>query len=220
MGYLGSKGASGAYQLIIGLMPPHTTYIEAYLGSGVVMKKKPRSARSVGLDLCAKALADFSCEGVETYQADAIGYLKTFDYESAGETLVYCDPPYLPETRTSKERYNYEYTREDHIRLLRTLRELPAQVILSGYPSKLYDDELAGWNKKEFQVMSRGGVRTECVWFNFEPDSKHWATYAGKDFTDRQRISRKAARWAKKYQALPVDERLAVMAALLESHAE
>ncbi|NGZ18009.1 DNA adenine methylase [Vibrio aestuarianus] len=220
MSYLGSKGASGAYQLIIGLMPPHNTYIESHLGSGVVMKKKPRSARSIGLDLCSKALSDFEHDGVETYQVDANQYLNQFDYKSNGETLVYCDPPYLPETRTSKERYNFEYTRADHIKLLKTIRDLPAKVIISGYPSKLYDEMLSDWNKKEFQVMSRGGVRTECVWFNFEPSSKHWATYAGKDFTDRQRISRKAERWAKKYQALSENERLAIMAALLESHSQ
>ncbi|GAB7269522.1 hypothetical protein DZS_09150 [Dickeya ananatis] len=32
MGYLGSKGASGAYQKIIAAMPPHDTYIESHLG--------------------------------------------------------------------------------------------------------------------------------------------------------------------------------------------
>jgi hypothetical protein len=35
MSYLGSKAASGAYQAIIALMPPHDTYIETHVGSGV-----------------------------------------------------------------------------------------------------------------------------------------------------------------------------------------
>jgi hypothetical protein len=34
-------------------------------------------------------------------------------------------------------------------------------VILSGYPSQLYDETLAGWRSMEFQAMTRGGVRTE-----------------------------------------------------------
>ena len=33
-------------------------------------------------------------------------------------------------------------------------------------------------------------MRTEVVWFNFAPDRVHWASYAGRNFTDRQRIKR------------------------------
>jgi len=43
------------------------------------------------------------------------------------------------------------------------------------------------------------------------PDRVRWASYAGEDFTDRQRIKRKAQSWAKRYQAMPRAERLAVM---------
>ena len=69
-------------------------------------------------------------------------------------------------------------------------------MILSGYPSALYDECLAGWQSLELQVMNQGGVRTEKVWFNFTPDRVHWASYAGKNHTDRQRIRRKAESWA------------------------
>lgn len=41
MSYLGSKEASGVYQKIIAEMPPYDTYIETYLGGGVVMLRKP-----------------------------------------------------------------------------------------------------------------------------------------------------------------------------------
>jgi hypothetical protein len=58
-------------------------------------------------------------------------------------------------------------------------------------------------------------VRTEKLWFNFTPDRVHWATCAGKNCTDRQRIKRKAAGWGRRYQALPAAERLAVLAALM-----
>ena len=87
--------------------------------------------------------------------------------------------------------------------------------MLSGYPSALYDDLLDGWRSLELQVMNQGGVRTEKLWFNFTVDRVHWASYAGKNFTDRQRIKRKAANWARRYQALPRAERLAVLAAMM-----
>ena len=51
--------------------------------------------------------------------------------------------------------------------------------------------------------MNHAGVRTECVWMNFAPDRLHWARYAGKNFTDRQRIKRKAESWGRRYAALP-----------------
>ena len=60
---------------------------------------------------------------------------------------------------------------------------------MRSIPSALYDEWLAGWRTVQRQVMNRGGVRTECVWFNFAPDRVHWARYAGKNFTDRQRTS-------------------------------
>jgi len=41
-----------------------------------------------------------------------------------GRELLYCDPPYLLHTRTSKRRYRYEYTEADHVRLLELLKTL------------------------------------------------------------------------------------------------
>ena len=72
----------------------------------------------------------------------------------------------------------------------------------------------------ELQVMNQGGVRTEKVWFNFNPERVHRARYAGKNHTDRQRVKRKAENWARRYRALPPGERLAVLAALIavEAH--
>ena len=50
----------------------------------------------------------------------------------------------------------------------------------------------------------------------YAPDAAHWATHAGVDFTDRQRIKRKAARWKRMFSELPAGERIAILAALLE----
>lgn len=219
MSYLGSKAASGAYQAIIASMPPHDTYIETHLGSGAVMLRKPVAARSIGVDMDPLAIESFDGEGVELHQGDAVTFLRDFDYQSAGRVLVYADPPYLHSTRTSRNRYRHEYTEADHQVLLYQLRELAlagVAVMLSGYPSELYDSLLPDWRTLEFQVMTRGGPRTEKLWMSFEANSAHWATFAGSDFTDRQRIKRKAQRWADNYRSLPPAERVAILAALLE----
>jgi DNA adenine methylase len=214
MACFGSKATSGLCQPIIAMMPPHDTYIETHLGGGAIMKRKPPALRNIGIDLDGRALADFECDyPVERIHGCAHRFLREFEYR--GCELVYCDPPYLQFARTSARRYRFDYEESDHIELLTLLRTLPCQVMLSGYPSALYDDLLDGWRTLELQVMNQAGVRTEKLWLNFTPDRLHWASYAGRNFTDRQRIKRKAGNWGRRYQALPRGERVAVLAAMM-----
>jgi len=217
--YFGSKATSGLCQPVIALMPPHDTYIETHLGGGAIMKRKPPAVRNIGIDIDPQPLRGFSCDyPVETINACAHQFLADYDFQ--GRELIYSDPPYLHHTRTSKRRYRFEYEEQDHIALLELLKSVPCYVILSGYPSALYDEQLPEWRRVELQVMNQGGVRTEKLWLNFTPDRVHWPSYAGKNFTDRQRIKRKAASWGKRYQALPPAERLAVLSAMMAVEAE
>ena len=217
--YFGSKATSGLCQPIIALMPPHDTYIETHLGGGAIMRRKPAAQRNIAIDLDQRPLAAFECDyPVEKVHGCAHRFLSSYEY--SGRELIYCDPPYLHHTRSSARRYRFEYEEQDHIELLELLKELPCSVILSGYPSRLYDELLADWRTLELQVMNQGGVRTEKLWFNFAPDRVHWPRYAGKNFTDRQRIKRKAESWGRRYQALPHAERLAVLSALMAVEVE
>ncbi len=178
------------------------------------MRRKPPALYNIGIDLDPRSFADFECEyPLQRINGCAHQYLA--DYDFRGNELIYSDPPYLLHTRTSGRRYRYDYEVQDHIDLLTLLKTLPCNVILSGYPSDLYDDLLGGWRNLELQVMNQAGVRTEKLWFNFTPDRVYWASYAGKNFTDRQRIKRKAANWGKRYHALPRAERLAVLSAMM-----
>ena len=93
-------------------------------------------------------------------------------------------------------------------------------LMISGYPSALYDRELKDWRSMSIQVMNQAGVVTEKIWFNFDPDRPHWHSHAGKNNTDRQRIKRLAESWARRYRARPPGERLAVLAAVMAVEAE
>ena len=217
--YFGSKATSGLIQSIIALMPPHDTYIETHLGGGAIMKRKPPALNNIGIDLDPRALARFRCNyPVRKISGCAHRFLAEYTFE--GCELIYTDPPYLKHTRTSGRRYRFDYEEADHIDLLELLKRLPCNVILSGYPSALYDELLGDWRHLELQVMNQAGVRTEKLWFNFTPDRVHWARFAGKNFTDRQRIKRKAESWAKRYQGMSRAERLAVLAGLMAVEAE
>jgi DNA adenine methylase len=214
MGYFGSKATSGLCQAIIAMMPPHDTYIESHLGGGAIMKRKPPALRNIGVDMDPQAIAGFECTyPVELINGCAHRFLAEYDYQ--GSELIYSDPPYLLRTRTSARRYRFDYEEQDHVELLELLKTLPCQVMLSGYPSAFYDELLEGWRSIELQVMNQDGVRTEKLWFNFTVDRVHWASCAGRNFTHRQQIKRKAANWARRYEALPRAERLAVLAAMM-----
>ncbi|BBW33480.1 MULTISPECIES: DNA adenine methylase [Enterobacter cloacae complex] len=228
MSYLGSKAASGVYQKIIAEMPPHDTYIETHLGGGAIMLRKPPARHNIGIDKDEEALTNFmeregygQIPNLQLVNRDAVDVLERFFLyppAAGNRVLLYVDPPYLHETRTSNARYRCEYQVADHVRLLTCLKSLPPeiQIILSGYPSQLYDDLLPGWRSKEFQAMTRGGVRTEKIWMNYPEGRAYSHAFAGKDYNDRHRIKRKVERWRAKYAALPPAERLAIMVALNE----
>lgn len=92
-------------------------------------------------------------------------------------TLFYLDPPYLTETRAAGEVYEHEMTHQQHVRLLGVLAVVQGKFMLSGYPSRPYDDFAAvhNWHRTEFSLPnnSAGGKAkrrmTECVWTNFTP---------------------------------------------------
>ena len=217
--YLGAKSGSGVFQTIVAQMPPHDCYIETHFGTGAVLRAKPKAARSIAIEIDQKTLIDFPPpDGVEVVNACAHQFLRNFDFDCAGRVLAYLDPPYVKTTRSSSNRYRFDYDDAQHKDLLCLIKQLPCAVIISGYPSQLYSEALAGWRKLEFQAMTRGGPRTECIWMNFPAGNVQWSRFAGQNFTDRQRIKRKAARWAANYAALIPGERLAVLQAILGTH--
>ena len=86
----------------------------------------------------------------------------------AADTLHYVDPPYVHATRSdATHAYAHEMSDEDHLALLSFLSSLAGMVILSGYPSPLYDDALPGWLRLTRRALDNGATwRTEALWLN------------------------------------------------------
>ena len=83
--------------------------------------------------------------------------------------LLYVDPPYLASTRARG--YLHEMGADaDHIALAEALRACRAAVVVSGYPSELYDELYAGWDRVEIHTgTGQSGAwssRTEVLWSN------------------------------------------------------
>jgi DNA adenine methylase len=91
---------------------------------------------------------------------DALGVIRQQDGPG---TLFYLDPPYLHETRATTTEYGaLEMTEADHRELLDTLRQVQGKVMLSGYPSGLYDGALSGCNRHTFDLPNHAsGARTK-----------------------------------------------------------
>ena len=107
-------------------------------------------------------------------QRPAVDVIATYGKHDA---LIYCDPPYLGAARADDgAAYVDELLSETaHRDLAEALHATPAAVILSGYPSDLYDSDLyADWYRAERTVTRRPSNRasgpmahaTEVLWSN------------------------------------------------------
>lgn len=109
--------------------------------------------------------------GVLIENRPAIQILRDHD---GAETLHYVDPPYVHDTRYSGAKtgrvYRHEMTDQDHEELLKVLLDLDGKVIVSGYPSELYNDYLGQWKRVDTSARISSGrgtdTRTECLWIN------------------------------------------------------
>lgn len=102
--------------------------------------------------------------GVSIEHCDGRDLLRTRDDPG---TLFYVDPPYLPSTRTTDVGYAHEMSEAEHVELLDILNSRRGYVLLSGYPSALYDDALRHWRRIETATHADGALaRTEVLWIN------------------------------------------------------
>lgn len=101
---------------------------------------------------------------VQIENQPALQLIQKFNHDNV---LIYADPPYLLHTRSGKQ-YRHEMGEQDHLDLLAALKQHKGAVILSGYPSEMYDQELKDWSrvtKKSYNQNS--DPRLEVLWCNF-----------------------------------------------------
>ena len=224
--YPGGKNGSGVYQKIISLMPPHTLYIEPFLGGGAILRAKLPAPANIGIDVDGAVIREWqlfpptTIPNLTILQGDAITWLQDHASQLPKTALVYCDPPYLLSTRSKQQQlYTFELSEnQEHRSLLDVLVKLDCMVMISGYWSQLYADLLPNWRTFQFQTVTRGGTTAlETVWLNFpEPVELHDYRFLGKDYRERERIRRKKARWIEKLNHMPALERQALLMAIKE----
>ncbi|MBU0762638.1 MAG: DNA adenine methylase [Candidatus Altiarchaeota archaeon] len=214
MHYPGGKGQS--YKRIINMMPPHEVYIETHLGGGAVLLNKKPAQHNIGIEIDLKTIAMWSEQEMdfELIHGDAVEFLKGYNFK--GKELVYCDPPYLIDTRKKQyPLYDYEYSDRQHVELLNVIKTLPCMVMISGYESELYKESLNDWYTYCFRAGCQHGMAIEWLWMNYDtPIELHDYRYLGDTFRKREQLKKKKERWVKKLESMPVLERQALMLAI------
>lgn len=109
------------------------------------------------------AISDFSVriKSAFFHNKSAIEVIKTI---SCDESLVYCDPPYLHDSKGSKALYDSEMKPEEHIDLCRALEAFSGKIVLSGCASPLYNRLYKNWNMSK-KKLDNGA--SEIIWKNF-----------------------------------------------------
>jgi DNA adenine methylase len=108
-------------------------------------------------------------QGVYIENLDFRKILARYDRE---DTLIYADPPYLPETRDYGSDYSFEMNSRDHYELAQLLNKHKGPAVISGYHSAFYDELYGGWLcKKKDTTCASNKKRTEKIWIKgLEPD--------------------------------------------------
>lgn len=97
----------------------------------------------------------------------AINVIKRYD---SADTLFYCDPPYMHESRKHSQSYSFEMNDEEHRQLSHVLKKCKAKVAISGYHSEIMDELYDDWNYHEEgsrRCYSVKKPRTEVLWTNY-----------------------------------------------------
>ena len=104
---------------------------------------------------------------VQIENRPAIDVIRLYD---SNDTLFYCDPPYLHETRGDSKAYGFEMDEEHHIQLATALHRAQAKVAVSGYRCALMDRLYNGWRRfdaEERHAHSIKKLRQESLWMNY-----------------------------------------------------
>ena len=101
--------------------------------------------------------------GVVIENRPAISVINQFDRH---DVLFYVDPPYVLSTRTDERAdYEFEMTDQQHRDLAEVLHQCQGMVVLSGYPSPLYDELYGDWNQVSKTSNADGAAkRNEVLW--------------------------------------------------------
>lgn len=109
---------------------------------------------------------------VQIENAAAVNVIRRYDSE---ETLFYCDPPYVHQSRGDNNAYTHEMTDEHHRELAAVVHDVKGKVAVSGYRCDLMDELYGDWRRVEAPEKYCHSVktpRTEVLWINYRLEER------------------------------------------------
>jgi DNA adenine methylase len=106
---------------------------------------------------------------VQIENRPAIDVIRLYD---SPDTLFYCDPPYVHDTRGDSKAYRHEMTDAEHVELAEVLNSVQGRVAISNYDCALMNQLYPSkrWNKivgPERTIHSTKDTRCEVLWTNY-----------------------------------------------------
>lgn len=107
---------------------------------------------------------------VQIENRSAIDVIRLYDSK---ETLFYCDPPYVHETRGDTKSYSYEMSDDEHRQLALVLNTAKGLVAVSNYQCDLMDEIYTApkWKKHLSPIKTihfTKDKRQEVLWVNYD----------------------------------------------------
>jgi DNA adenine methylase len=187
--YFGGKAGAGVVQQLVNHVPPHDVFVVPFAGH-CALAQTIAPCRSLLMCEMAKEVIDWwhgrLPDHALLWQHCGIALLEAFEMQGAGSryldgatpgrVVIYCDPPYRLSTRTSKARYKHDWTDDEHRRFLQVVSRLSAsgyRILISHYKNRMYDAALSDWSRTDYTGQTRGGPRTESLYYNFKVTDLH-----------------------------------------------
>lgn len=118
------------------------------------------------LEAATKRLRGDPTHLVQIEHMDALRLIARYD---SPDVLMYLDPPYVRSTRKSGRLYRHEMDDAGQMEMLELIAKSRAKIILSGYPSQMYDDHLPGWITDTTTTHTTSAeIVTEKIWMNYD----------------------------------------------------
>lgn len=136
-----------------------------YTSSGMSMDKARLPGKSNALTQLDQKHLEAAAQRLKGVQIENRPYQEVVKDYASDVSLIYFDPPYVPETRAVPDQYALDWNEQDHIQAADLLRQSPGYIIVSGYACELYEDlhEARGWLRKSRKTQTTGSKKVESI---------------------------------------------------------
>lgn len=207
--YPGAKNNSGFFQFFMNILPKHSIFIEGCAGSGVIAANIYDRSKVILIeidDITEAQLRKTMPPAISIRHTSIFKYIDEHpEIFSNPSVVLYLDPPYpFPARRSGANLYRHEWSLNDHRKMIRKVRHLKCKIMISTRQNDLYSRCFAGWHQHNFYTVDRAGGTVEIVYTNFDPATLELFSYdyLGRNFVERQFLSRQCDRMKAKFQKL------------------